>query len=85
MLKGNVMNVLTKGEIANLNRGKKRKIEVEVCAYTKIMIFRNPQTQKNKCIYEFAVKFLNMLRKHEATTDDKRHIRNLIKLLQKEM
>ena len=77
------MAILSRSEIAALNKGKRTTQLVE--AHTRSVLHRSPQVMKNKRIYDFATSFVNQLRKHGISPGDRRHITNLIVMLTQEM
>lgn len=76
--------ILTKAEEAAINRGKRIRYRVEATPYEVIRLIRSPQCQKDKCIRDFAVKFLSAIDREGMTAADRRHAAALIRLF-KEM
>ena len=85
--KKTMKQVLTPKEVAALDNGKLRLVHIaHVAAHERRILARSPQCQRNKSIYEFAYKFVNQLRKaKKITSADKRHVRNLVTLLEEEV
>ena len=77
------MTILSRSEIAALDKGKRTQMFVE--AHSRSVLRRSPQVMKNKRIYDFAMSFINQLRKHGISPGDRRHIRNLIVMLTQEV
>ena len=77
------MTILSRSEIAARDKGKRTQMLVE--AHSRSVLRRSPQVMKNKRIYDFAMSFINQLRKHGISPGDRRHIRNLIVMLTQEV
>ncbi len=85
--KKTMKQVLTPKEIQDLDKGAERVLHIaHVAAHTRKIRQRSPQCQRNKSIYEFAYTFVNQLRKaKKITSADKRHVENLVTLLEEEV
>ncbi len=75
--------ILSKHELDALDKGK--RVTFDIGAHKRRVLMRSHQCRKDKKIYDFAVGFLNQIRKSGQSAADKRHMKNLIVLLKEEL
>ncbi len=77
--------ILTKAEIKALDKGFKGLRTIEVRKHDRRIMVRSQQCRKDKKIYEFAYDWLTQCNRYGVTGSDRRHMKNLIVLLQDAM
>lgn len=73
------LTVLSRAEVSQLNQGRRRKVHIP--AHNRMVLRRAPQVIKDNTIHNFVYTRLNQIERYDVTTADRRHARNLVRLL----
>ncbi len=78
--------ILTEKEEKALDKGNRKVVRIaSVKAHTRRILSRTKQCKKDKRIYDFAYEWLSQCDRYGVTGPDRRHMKNLITLLQDAM